>query len=425
MRVLIVNTSENTGGAAVAANRIMDALNNNGVKAKMLVRDKATDDPSVARLGGGPLRKLAFLWERWCIFCHSGFSRKHLFEIDIANAGTDITKTREFKEADVIHLQWVNQGMLSLGGIARILDSGKPVVWTMHDMWPATALCHLTFGCRKYTTGCTRCPLLPGGGFMGDLAAAVWKRKERLYKKHGGIFFVTCSRWLAGEARRSRLLEGRKVTAIPNPIDIRTFCPGDRAEARRILGLPEGKRLALFVAQRVSNVNKGVSYLIEACSRLVKSCPDLDGNFGVVTLGGCGDELAGSFDVPLYSLGYVTDVRKIVCAYRAADIFVMPSLSENLPNTIMEAMACGVPCVGFNTGGISEMIDHRKNGYVAKYRDAADLAEGMRWTLAEADYDALARDAVRKVTSSYSQQSVALKYIEVYNQAIAFRHYAL
>ena len=135
--------------------------------------------------------------------------------------------------------------------------------------------------------------------------------------------------------------------------------------------------------------------------------------------------MAGSFDVPLYSLGYVTDVRKIVCAYRAADIFVMPSLSENLPNTIMEAMACGVPCVGFNTGGIPEMIDHRKNGYVAKYRDAADLAEGMRWTLAEADYDALARDAVRKVTSSYSQQSVALKYIEVYNQAIAFRHYAL
>ena len=109
MRVLIVNTSENTGGAAVAANRIMDALNNNGVKAKMLVRDKATDDPSVARLGGGPLRKLAFRWEGWCKFCHSGFSRKHLCEIDIANAGTDITKTREFKEADVIHLQWATR----------------------------------------------------------------------------------------------------------------------------------------------------------------------------------------------------------------------------------------------------------------------------------------------------------------------------
>ena len=128
MRVLIVNTSENTGGAAVAANRIMEALNNNGVKAKMLVRDKATDDLTVVGLGGGLRQKWNFLWERWCIFCHAGFSRRHLFDIDIANAGTDITKTREFKEADVIHLNWVNQGMLSLKGISRILASGKPVV---------------------------------------------------------------------------------------------------------------------------------------------------------------------------------------------------------------------------------------------------------------------------------------------------------
>lgn len=425
MRVLIVNTSENTGGAAVAANRIMEALINNGVKAKMLVRDKTTDDLTVAGLGGGLLQKWNFLWERWCIFCHAGFSRKHLFDIDIANTGTDITKTREFKEADVIHLNWVNQGMLSLGGLGKILNSGKPVVWTMHDMWPATALCHLTLGCRKYTTECSRCPLLPNGGLFGDLARTVWKRKMRLVKKYNSIFFVTCSRWLAGEAKRSKLLEGRTVTNIPNPIDVRTFCPGDKAEARRILGLPEGKRLVLFVAQRVSNVNKGISYLIDACSRLSKSCPELADKFGVVTLGGSGDELADNFDVPFYSLGYITDVRKIVCAYRAADVFVMPSLSENLPNTIMEAMACGVPCVGFNVGGIPEMIDHRRNGYVAAYKNAEDLAEGIRWTLTEADYDALSCDAVRKVSASYSQQIVAMKYIEVYNQAIASRHYML
>ena len=104
---------------------------------------------------------------------------------------------------------------------------------------------------------------------------------------------------------------------------------------------------------------------------------------------------------------------------------MLPSLSENLPNTIMEAMACGVPCVGFNVGGIPEMIDHRKNGYVAAYKSAEDLADGMRWILQEADYDALSRAAVAKVSASYSQQSVALKYIEVYNQAIAYRHYRL
>ena len=137
MRVLIVNTSENVGGAAVAANRLMDALNNNGIKTKMLVRDKATDNITVAQLDKSWRQRWNFLWERFVIFCHLRFKRDNLFQIDIANAGTDITRTREFREADVIHLSWVNQGMLSIGGIKKILASKKPVVWTMHDLWPA------------------------------------------------------------------------------------------------------------------------------------------------------------------------------------------------------------------------------------------------------------------------------------------------
>ena len=111
MRVLIVNTSEKTGGAAVAANRLLDALNNNGVKAKMLVRDKETSDITVIGLGNNLRRQLAFLWERWCIYTHLHFRRTNLFQIDIANAGNDITKLREFKEPDVVHLHWINQGM--------------------------------------------------------------------------------------------------------------------------------------------------------------------------------------------------------------------------------------------------------------------------------------------------------------------------
>ena len=162
MKVLIVNTSERTGGAAVAANRLMKALNNNGVKAKMLVRDKETDSLTVAQLPKSPMKQWNFLWERLLVFLHLHLSKHHLFEIDIANAGTDITKLREFQEADLIHLHWINQGMLSLSGIRKILRSGKPVVWTMHDIWPATAICHVTLGCRRFTTGCCNCRLLPG-----------------------------------------------------------------------------------------------------------------------------------------------------------------------------------------------------------------------------------------------------------------------
>ena len=125
------------------------------------------------------------------------------------------------------------------------------------------------------------------------------------------------------------------------------------------------------------------------------------------------------------ALGYVSDPKKIVSVYNSVDIFVLPSLEDNLPNTIMEAMACGVPCVGFRTGGIPEMIDHRKNGYVADYRDCKDLAQGILCVLDDANYALMSAEAVRKVQRTYSRQAVAMKYIEVYNHALAFKHYKI
>lgn len=425
MRVLIINTSEKSGGAAVAAKRLVDALNNNGVKAKMLTRDKQTDDITVVELKQGFRQQWHFLWERWCIFCHLHFQRKHLFDVDIANSGYDVTALREFKEADVIHLHWINQGMLSLSGIRKILQSGKPVVWTMHDMWPATAICHLTFDCRKYRNGCRQCRYMPTGIHLVDLARRIWQRKQNLLKGHS-ISFVACSRWLAGEAKQSMLLSGQQITAIPNPIDTRFFAPAhNKADARLRAQLPADKRIILFIAQRATNPYKGMDYLIDACQQLAEQHPAMCRETCVAILGGHAEDFEGRLPFQAIPLGYVNDERRMVDIYNSADAFVLPSLSENLPNTIMEAMACGVPCVGFNVGGIPEMIDHQRNGYVAKYRDAADLATGMYWVLYEADHQKLAADAVRKVSLNYSQQAVSLKYIEVYNHALAFRHYKI
>lgn len=424
MRVLIVNTSERAGGAAVAAKRLMEALNNNGVKAKMLVRDKETEQITVVGLPHNWWQQWHFLWERMVIYARERFSKRHLFEIDIANTGADITGLHEFKEADIIHLHWINQGMLSLAGIRKILDSGKPVVWTMHDIWPATAICHLTLGCRKFEDRCHHCRLLPGGGSDRDLSASVWNRKRRTLDNRS-VAFVACSKWLASEARKSALLAGQQVTSIPNPIDTHVFCPGDRRQARLDNSLPQDRRIILFVSQRATNPLKGMDYLVEACNLLAASHPEMRGNTAVAILGGHAEELEGRLPFDTYPIGYVSDTRRIVQLYRAANLFVLPSLSENLPNTIMEAMACGVPCVGFKVGGIPEMIDHLRNGYVAADRDAADLAKGIRWALDEAEPDSLAAEAQRKVQGSYSQASVSLRYIEVYNQATAFKRYKI
>ena len=424
MRVLIVNTSERTGGAAVAANRLMEALNNHGVKAMMLVQKKETDSLTVAELPHSPLLRWHFLWERLVIFFHLHFSRKHLFEIDIANAGTDITRLPEFRNADIIHLHWINQGMLSLGGIRKILQSGKPVVWTMHDMWPATAICHYTRGCNHYQTQCHDCPLLPNGGGPNDLASRVWKTKKRMLKS-GNVSFVACSRWLENEAKRSALLTDHKITSIPNTIDTRVFRPTDQAEARTHFGLPADKQVILFVSQRVTDERKGMAYFIEAMEKLVAHQPALRDHAVVAIMGGHSEDVTSQLPLPVFPLGYISQPQDIAIAYGAADVFVLPSLEDNLPNTLMEAMACGVPCVGFKVGGIPEMIEHKKTGYLAEFRSANDLSVGIHWVLTEADKTQLRAQCLRKVNHTYSQSSVAMKYIEAYHQALAFSNYKL
>ena len=405
MRVLIVNTSERTGGAAVAASRLLEALNNNGVKAKMLVRDKQTGNLSVVQHPQQRRLRLTFLWERLVIWLRLHLRRKHLFEIDIANCGADITQLPEFQEADVIHLHWVNQGMLSLKQIRKILDSGKRVVWTMHDIWPATAICHLTLNCHQFESACGRseeniCP-------HTTLARKVWHKKQQMLEGRQ-ITFVACSEWLANEARKSALLKGQFIISIPNPIDTHVFRPGDQQKARKTFGLPNEGKMILFVSQRATNPYKGMRYLIDACKK-----SNL-GNAFVAILGGHAEELVEQLPLKSFALGYVNDEQRIVQAYQAADVFVLPSLSENLPNTIMEAMACGVPCLGFNVGGIPEEIEHQKTGYVAAYRDAADLACGLHWILEEAERDTLSKACLHHVATYYSQQSVAKRYIEVY-----------
>ena len=182
--------------------------------------------------------------------------------------------------------------------------------------------------------------------------------------------------------------------------------------------LPTDKRIILFVSQRVTDDRKGMAYFTDAINRLAEQHPEARENTVIAILGGHAEDVAPQLALPVYPLGYVNDEKRIVDVYNAADVFVLPSLEDNLPNTIMEAMACGVPCVGFRVGGIPEMIDHQKNGYVARFRDADDLATGIRYVLDEADYAQFSKQCVQKVAHSYSQQSVANRYIEVYEAAL-------
>ena len=283
MRVLLVNTSERTGGAAIAANRLCEALGNNGVKAKMLVSRKETGLITVTEPHNRLQYKLNFLRERLTILAANKFRRHRLFEVDAANCGIDITGLKEFRQADIIHLHWVNQGFISLAGIAKIVKSGKPVVWTMHDMWPFTGICHYTRSCEQYKDECGNCPILYGGGAPNDLSHRVFVKKLRLLG-NARIAYVGCSDWLANCARESRLLEGKRILSIPNPINTKLYQPDSKTEARKALKLPQDKKLLLFAAFRVTNKIKGIDYLCEAIRMLVEKNPALGNEIAIVAV---------------------------------------------------------------------------------------------------------------------------------------------
>jgi len=411
MKILIVNTSERTGGAAVAAGRLMHALQVNGMEVTMLVRDADTANPSVRTIASRLLKKLPFFLERLTIFLANRFSKKNLFEVSTANFGFDITKRAEFKEADVVHLHWVNQGMLSLSTIQKIVRSGKKIVWTMHDMWPLTGICHYSGECRRYVSNCGNCPLLQMPA-ENDISRGTFQKKEKIYS-NAGIQFVCCSNWLLQQVHSSALFPGNLIIQIPNPINTQLFTPGDAIQARKRLGLPLDKKLILFGAYSITDQRKGIRYLIEATHLLA----DLKDKVELVFCGVAKQELLDIIGLNTKSLGYISDQATMISVYQAVDCFVIPSLEENLPNMIMEAMSCGVPCVGFRTGGIPEMIMHGETGYVADYKSSEDLAKGIR-SMVSPEETPFRKTARTFVLEHYSETAVADKYRQIYEKRL-------
>lgn len=420
MRILLVNTSERTGGAAIAAHRLMNALNHDGQEARMLVRDKTTQNPRVIALPPSPLHRLRFVAERGEIFWANRLHRHRLFEVDHAAHGADITGLPAFREADIVHFHWVNQGMLSLGGIAKILRSGKPVVWTLHDMWPCTGICHYARDCDRWQSGCGHCPILYRGS-ADDLSRRTYLRKERTWQL-GRIQFVPCSDWLAGIARQAPLLRGHDIVSIPNPIDTHTYSPMDKWVARRHLGLPIRKKILLFVAYKATDPIKGVAHFQAAVEKLCAEQPALREELHVVVVGREATLLRDRFACPATTFEYVSDERTMRDLYNAGTLLMMPTLSDNLPNTIVEAMACGLPCVGFEVGGLPQMIDTGLNGFLARPQDSDDFARGIVHCLADDVYPILCKEARRKALRNYSEEAVAARYLQVYRNALNQHH---
>lgn len=414
MNVLIVNTSDCTGGAAVAANRLVAALNRNGVYANMLVRDRLSADSNVYAVKSTIRNRLYFLWERLIIFLSNKLDRKQLFRVSIANTGVDISNHELVKNADIIHLHWINQGFLSLDGIKGLIATGKPIVWTMHDMWPCTSICHHAHDCSGYMKECGACPFLNSQN-KNDLSHRTWRKKQFL--QNSEIQLVAVSSWLQKLSQQSSLTNSVPCAVIPNVINNNIFFPSDKSQARKKLNIPLTKRVILMGAARLDDPIKGLNYLLEALELMSQEARN---NICVLFLGQIKDNSSflSELSVAFVHLGLINDIHQIVNCYQAADVVVVPSLYETFGQTIIEAMACGCPAVSFDNSGQTDIIDHQVNGYLAEYKNAADLANGIEWVLNHPNKKELADASVTKVQTHYAEPVVARQYIKLYTSLL-------
>lgn len=406
MKVLLVGKSAKYGGAAIASFRLMEALQGSGIEVNMLVQECGDCPETIFSTTGSVLKRgmnfLRFVIER-LFFLRYERSKEVRFLFSPANTGESLVRNRHVREADIIHLQWINGGFLSLSSLKGLFELGKPIVWTFHDMWAITGGCHHALTCNNYKETCGECPYLKRPG-RKDLSHRLWIKKNRLFKDQD-ITVITPSKWLHDCVRESSLFRYKDVHVIRNPVDPNSFVPVDREVACRNLHLDPSKRYILFGAASVRNLYKGLEYFLEAI-KLMSQEPENIQELEIILFGKTGGDVSGMFPVVTHSFNYVDSVQMMMDLYNTADLYAISSVQDNFPGTIIESMLCGTPVVGFRTGGIPEMINHLKDGYLAEYRSAADLAKGMEWVLTYKDYnelkEAVRREAVRKFSKDHS-----------------------
>jgi len=293
--------------------------------------------------------------------------------------GVNVAKIPEVKEADIIYIHWALSGFLNFKSIEQLAKLNKPIILFMHDMWNITGGCHYSFGCEKYQTNCHNCPMFPIDK-DDDLSASGFKRKQELFSRYNNLYFVAPSKWLYECTKKSFLTKDKPVFYIPNILDSTLFKPFDKNIAKKILNIDTNDTVIAFGAVSIKSPYKGWAYLQKALE-LLKQDTSL-GNVLVLIFGsGYNKEIAESIPFPTKFMGYLCDEYSTSLVYNASDVFLAPSLAEAFGYVIFEALNCGTPVVGFKTGGIPDIIHHKENGYLAEYKNAADLATGVKYCL--------------------------------------------
>ena len=432
MKVLSVNTNDSHGGAARAAMRIMQGAQLHEVENLMLVKEKHARDTAVVPLQQFlPHNKLYRIVD-WVaqklknkyyqlLWCPYRKTKENVFMSD--SRGTRLGGALQELDYDVLHLHWINKRFIKL----QNLPKDKPIVWTLHDSWPFCGVCHYFLDCKKFQMHCGDCPMLHSGKEK-DLAYRIFEEKLRAYKDLN-LHIVTPSRWLGECAKQSALFGRFPVTVIPNCLETDVYRPLSEQEiderllvaiqqnpalhiVKRAVGEKAAKPLILYGAMNAATDRiKGFASLLSALQILDKQ--GFEAN--LLVFGASESDLPMEFKhISVHFVGYVLDTNLLVSLYNLADVMVVPSLTENLSCAIMESLSCGTPVCCFNIGGNSDMVEHHVNGYLAKEKDSAELANGICWCIENNKNGALSMEARKKVLRDYTIERVGQQYLELY-----------
>ena len=362
--VVHLSATDNEGGSGRSAYRIHNGLRDLGWRSRMLVGLQVTQDPDVQTVhGGGRLTStagrwvdqttrrvgLAYQWQLW---------------------GGRLARHKWLREADIIQMFNLHGGYFPIRLLPE-MSRRAPLVWRLSDMWPMTGQCVYSGDCERWKIGCGECPITHEYVELGiDTTAFLWRQKDRLYADCD-ITVVAPSSWTERLARESPLLGRFPVHRIPNGLDVETFRPMSREAACEMLGYDPSVRRILFVAHGLdNNPRKGGDALMEA---LRKMGPRRGVELLLAGVGGESWEQAG-LPIPVRCAGYISDDKRMAMVYAAADMIVVPSAVENLPNTLLEAMACGLPAVAVQAGGMADAVRDAETGYLVMQGDIAGLA---------------------------------------------------
>jgi glycosyltransferase involved in cell wall biosynthesis len=416
MRILHLSTLDNSGGAARAAFRLHKGLTQRSVVSKMFVRNKFSDDEAVIKYQY-PLSFEKILYRNRKNRIKSDFDKYHRsrpLNQELFNDDRSALKQgfrRQLPGADIYHLHWTS-GFVDLPAFFR--DLTKPVVWTLHDMFPFTGGCHYTGDCEKFETHCKQCPQL-GSDFEKDLSYFSWERKSKAISQFKNKIIIRAdSFWLANEVRKSSLFKDRDIDTIHYGIETDEFIPNDKMACRQALNIPVNSRVIVFGAPGINNPRKGFNELLAVLIQLQSIYSDLFLlSFGSGTL-------PANINIPCLHLGNVGNNNLLSLIYNCADVFVIPSLQEAFGQTALEAMSCGIPVAGFNTGGIPDMIENGLTGYLAETGNTDGLTDAINKILKldKNDYNKMADNCRGKVLAGFALNHQADKYIEVYQNLL-------